>query len=137
MGYKKYSDAFRNEAMIKLAINKFNYDKTAKDLGDVTPRTLRNWEKNFVKNGVPELLERAIKRMLMIIPSNMRGDDWAIAIGILMDKWLLMQGQATSRTETILSTLSSIPNDELDSLIAEFESAARDVVTSENGEVEA
>jgi len=118
-----YSDAQRMEAMIRLAINKYNYDLTADQMG-ITARTLRNWEKNFPKKGVPELLDRAIERMLMSIPDKWGGQDWAIALGILMDKWLLVHGQPTSRIENIFNQLEKLSNDELDTIIREFETAA-------------
>ena len=124
MAYKKYSDMFVQEAMIKLAINKYNYDKTAEDLGEVTPRTLRNWEKDFVKKGIPELLERSIERMLMVIPQDMKARDWAISLGILMDKWLLAQGMATSRTENLFQSLNDMPDEELNELVRQFEEHA-------------
>ena len=79
MAYKKYSDAFVQEAMIKLMVNKYNYKKTAEDLkgqtdSDPTVKTLRNWEKNYAKKEIPELLERTIERLLMVIP-NMNATD--------------------------------------------------------------
>lgn len=115
-----YSDAFVTEAMIRLAINKYDYDTTAEQMG-VTARTLRNWEKNFPKKGVPDLLNRAIERMLSVIPDNWNGHDWAIAIGILIDKWLLMQGEPTSRTESILHGLKDIDQNDRNAIVAEAE----------------
>lgn len=106
-----YSDIEVTEAMVKLAVNKGDYDKTAKDTG-VSERTLKRWAKMAPKKGVPELLERAIERMLMVIPSNMSGHDWAIALGILMDKWLLIQGEPTERKENIISDFKTLSEDE-------------------------
>jgi len=120
MAYKEYSDAFRAEALIRLAINKYDYDLTAEQIG-VTARSLRNWEKVFPKKGVAELLDRTIERLLSIIPENMNGHDWAVAIGILMDKWLLLQGEATSRHETITTRLDNLDADEYERVIAEAE----------------
>jgi hypothetical protein len=100
MGYKKYSDLQVGEALIRLAINRYDFDKTAEETG-ITARTLRNWEKDFAKKGVFELLERAIERMLMVIPTEWKGNEWAIALGILIDKYQLMQGEPTSRSESI------------------------------------
>lgn len=115
-----YSDAERTEAIILLAINKYDFKKTSKELG-MTVKTLRNWEKKYPKKGVPELLERAIERMLMHIPSNMRAKDWAIALGILLDKWLLGQGMATSRSENILGFLENMPEDQREEVIEQAE----------------
>ena len=115
-----YSDAEVTEALIKLAINKYDYDKTASDLG-ISVKSLRRWDKNAPKKAVPELLERAIERLLMNIPANWKGEDWAIALGILMDKWLLVQGRATSRTETLLKSIQDLPENEYQDVLAEAE----------------
>jgi hypothetical protein len=114
-----YSDAEKMEAIVKLAINRYNFAMTASDTG-IPERTLRNWAsaKNGVKKGVPELLERAIERMLMSIPKEWHGQEWAVSLGILMDKWLLMQGKATSRTESVLRRMG-VSEDELDDILEE------------------
>lgn len=126
-----YSDAEITEALIKLAINKYDYDKTAEDTG-ISARTLRRWDSSATKKGVPELLERAIERMLMSIPTSWKGNDWAVAIGILMDKWLLMNGEATSRTENIFSMLQNLPDEEVNELVKQFEQAANSVSDSKD-----
>lgn len=132
-----YSDAQVTEALIKLAINKYDYDKTAEDTG-ISARTLKRWDNNATKKGIPQLLERAIERMLMNIPADWKGNDWAIALGILMDKWLLVQGKATSRTESsVMTMLQNIPDSELNELIREFEAAASQAPAAQNGKSEA
>lgn len=132
-----YSDAEVTEALIKLAINKYDYDKTAEDTG-ISSRTLKRWDNNATKKGIPELLERAIERMLMNIPADWRGNDWAVALGILMDKWLLVHGKATNRTESnVVTMLQNIPDEELNELIREFEKAANGTAVSKNGKKEA
>jgi hypothetical protein len=115
-----YSDAFVTECMIRLAVNKYDFDKTAEQMG-VTARSLRNWEKSFPKKGVPELLCRAIERLLSVIPEKWDGHDWAVSLGILMDKWLLLQGEATNRTESIVRGLKDVTTDERDAIIKEAE----------------
>ena len=112
-----YSDAEKAEALIRLAINKYNFEKTSKDLG-ITKMTLRRWNKNVPKKGVADLLERAIERLLMSIPEKMGGQQWSIAIGILMDKWLLTQGKPTSRVDQTVRTLG-LSQDELNDVLAE------------------
>ena len=114
-----YSDAEVTEAMILLAVNKYDWDKTAEQFG-VSTKTLRLWNKNFQEKSVPELLNRAIQRMLMVIPSTMTGKDWGITMGILMDKWLIMQGQPTSRVENLVSALENMSNEDLKELEQEF-----------------
>ena len=131
MAYKQYSDAERMEAIIRLAINKYDYEKTASQLG-INERTLRRWDKVVPKKGIPELLDRAIERMLLVIPDSWSGTDWAIALGILMDKWLLLQGQPTNRTETIFTALEQMPDDELDEIIRQFEEAASGTVVAKD-----
>lgn len=115
-----YSDAQRTEALIQLAINKYDYDKTAEDTG-VSAKSLRRWDKDVAKKTVPELLERAIERMLMHIPKDWKGNDWSIALGILMDKWLLVHGKATERTESLTGFLESLPDDDRERVIEEAE----------------
>jgi hypothetical protein len=115
-----YSDAEVTEAMIRLAVNKYDYEKTAEQTG-VNERTLRRWDKNATKKGVPELLERAIERLLMVIPSDMKGNDWAVTLGILLDKWLLIQGEPTNRTESLIRGLKEVTPDDRDAIIREAE----------------
>jgi hypothetical protein len=75
--------------------------------------------------------------MLMTIPTTWKGNDWAIALGILMDKWLLIQGKATNRSENVFSWLSNLPNEELNELVKEFEQAANGAGASQTGTDEA
>lgn len=126
-----YSENFKIEALVKLAINRYNYTMTASDLG-IPEMTLRRWDKNVrnVTKNVPELLERTITRMLMVIPDKWDGNSWAIALGILMDKWLLMQGKATSRTEAITRRFNELSEDELSDVLEE---ATRILETATSG----
>ena len=118
MGYRKYSDAEKTEALIALAMNKYNYEKTSTQLG-ISIKTLRRWDKYAPKNSVPELLNRAIERMLMTIPSKWNGQDWAIALGILIDKWLILQGEPTQRIESFVNTFEALNDDEKKAIIQE------------------
>lgn len=118
-----YSDAEITEAMIRLAINKYDYELTSSQLG-ISDRTLRRWDNSATKKGVPQLLERAIERMLMVIPEKWTGHDWAISLGILLDKYQLLRGEPTERTENIFTQLQKLPESELDELIDQFEQAA-------------
>ena len=113
---RHYSDAERAEAVIKLAVNKYNYQKTADAVG-VPIRTLRRWDKSIPKKGVGDLLERAIQRLLMALPEKMSGKDWAITLGILMDKWFLMQGEPTERTESIVHGYKDCTDDEKQAVV--------------------
>ena len=91
----------------------------------MSSRSIRSWEKKFTKNAIPELLDRAIERMLMRIPDNWTAKDWAVALGILLDKYQLLRGEPTQRSETLLRYLESLPDEELDELEHQFVTAAR------------
>ena len=128
-----YSDLEKAEALVKLAINKYDFQKTADETG-ISRRSLVNWAKTAPKKGVMELLERALERLLLVIPTDLKGKDWAIAFGILFEKWLLGQGKATSITENITTWLQNIPDSELDELVKQFTEAANRTVTIESVE---
>lgn len=113
-----YSDAEIAEALVKLAVNKYAFQITADEVG-VPVQTLRRWNKKVPKKGVGDLLERAIQRLLMVIPDNMSGRDWAITLGILLDKWLLLQGEPTERTENLYNVFGALTDDERQAVIAE------------------
>lgn len=123
MAYKQYSEAEQTESIIRLATNRYDYKTTSEQLGISIP-TLRRWNKVVPKKTVPELLDRAISRMLMVIPDKWDGNSWAIALGILMDKWLLLQGKATSRVANLVEGLEKLDDAELDQLVSEFQAAA-------------
>ncbi len=114
-----YNDGEKAEAMIMLWASKYDWDRVSSDTG-INVRTLRRWDKTVPKN-IPDLLDRAVQRMLMAIPADMSAHDWAIALGILFDKWLLVQGEPTSRTETIERRLDTLDEDEYSSVIREAE----------------
>lgn len=118
MAFKDYDDTDKAEALFALAVNRYDYAKTAQECG-VSIKTLRRWDKDAPKKGVGELLERAIERLLSAVPTDLTGDKWAITLGILMDKWLLMQGEPTSRTETIARDVERLTPTERDAVIAD------------------
>lgn len=115
-----YSDGEIAEAMIRLAINKYDFYTTSNQTG-ISVKTLRRWDKNAPKKSVAELLDRAIERLLSVIPKDMNGNEWSIAVGILLDKWLILQGEPTSRNETITNKLDNLDADEYERVIAEAE----------------
>jgi len=115
-----YSDAEVGEALVRLAVNKYDYALTAEQTR-VPEQTLRRWNKSVPKKGVAELLDRAIERLLMVIPNDIGGRDWAIALGILLDKWLLVHGQPNSRAENIITAIEGLTDSERNAVIAEAE----------------
>ena len=124
-----YSDGEKAEAIIRLAVNKYDFQKTADQIG-LPVQTLRRWNKNVPKKGVADLLERAIERMLTAIPANWSGRDWAIALGILMDKWLLLQGEPTERTENWVKHFEELTDDERHAVIEEAQELVASLGTS-------
>lgn len=118
MAFKDYDDNERAEALFALAVNRYDYQKTAKETG-IAVKTLRRWDKDAPKKNIGALLDRAIERLLSSVPNDLKGDAWAITLGILMDKWLLLQGEPTSRTETIAREVEKLTPNERDAVIAE------------------
>ena len=114
----EYSDQEIVEALIQLAVNKYNFQKTAAELG-LVENTLRRWAKDNKRPGVAPLLERAVEHLLSTIPTNMNGQEWAVALGILLDKWLLFTGRATSRTESVVRKFEEMEDQELENVLAE------------------
>lgn len=115
-----YTDAERTEALITLALNKYNWEQASKETG-IPVRTLRRWDKSDAKKTVPELLERTISRLLMKVPWQIPPKDYGIILGILLDKYLLMTGAPTSRSETVLRKLDGLSDDEWDDIQQEME----------------
>ena len=103
-----YSDAERTAALLALAANGNDVKTTAKQV-KVDPRTLYKWQQQrAAKKHIPEMIETAIGVLLERIP-KLSGRDWGITLGILIDKWLLMQGAPTSRAENIVKGLNDLP----------------------------
>lgn len=113
-----YSDGEIAEALIRLGINKYDFDLTAEQTS-ISKSTIKRWARNAPKKSVGDLLDRAIQRMLMVIPKNMNAKDWAIALGILMDKWLLMQGEPTERTESLVRGIKDLEPEERELVVEE------------------
>lgn len=134
-GQKYYSDFDRAAGVLLLATNKNDYAKTAQML-DVSEQTIRNWEKeSLTKNvAIPVMLEMAIKKLLEMMPDKWTGNSWAVAFGIMMDKWLLVNGQPTARTEqtTLISDLDNLSDKEKDNVLAEAERIIREAISSGN-----
>jgi hypothetical protein len=130
-----YSPEFKASALIRLAENGHDIDGTAAEVG-CSPDSLRRWAAgkslqmsatkkaefaNIAKLTVADYLEQAVKQMLDNIPATMKGNDWAVAIGILLDKWLLLNDQATERVETLHRWLEELPEDAKSTIIEEAE----------------
>lgn len=130
----KYHNEFEQAAgLILLAQNGNDYEATAKQIG-VSIDTLLYWQKKSSdkKEALPILLEAAIKKMLDMMPDKWTGNSWAVAFGIMMDKWLLVNGQPTARTEntTLISDLDNLTEKEKDDVLIEAERIIREAIGS-------
>lgn len=129
-GATYHSDFERAAGIILLGVNKQNYEKTAEMLG-VSEQTIRNWEKeSLTKNlAIPMMLEMTIKKLLEMMPTTWSGNSWAVAFGILMDKWLLVNGQPTQRTETFIGDLDNLSDREKEDVLREAERIINDAIS--------
>ena len=118
-----YSDAEKAEALMQLALNGNDAHKTGKQLG-ISYKSLLSWKRATPKltmASVEEAIEKALSQLLAQIPQQMAGKDWAIAVGILTDKWLLLRGQPTSRTESISRKVHDLDDEQYSAAVAEAE----------------
>lgn len=125
-GQKYFNDYERAAGVMLLSMNKNNYELTAEQIG-VSEQTIRNWEKeSLTKNiAIPVMLETAIKKLLEMMPDKWTGNTWAVAFGIMMDKWLLVNGQPTQRTETFSGSLENLDERQKENVLAEAERIIR------------
>ena len=121
-GQTYHNDFERAAGVLLLATNNQNYKLTADQLG-VSESTIRNWEKESLTRNIalPFMLEMTLKKLLEMMPDIWTGNSWAVAFGILMDKWLLVNGQPTQRTESIFGEIDNLPQEEKDSIVREAE----------------
>ena len=107
IGTKYHDDFTKAAAMIFLGTVGNNYELTAQQFG-VTPETIHNWEKVSLakKEALPELIESTLRKLIEMMPKEWTGNTWAIAFGILMDKWLLVHNMPTERKESLFADLT-------------------------------
>lgn len=118
--YTTYTDAQRSAAMITLALNKFDYEKTEIELG-IDRKVLQRWDKELPKRMIPEMLEEAIGKLFDRMPAKFTEKAWGITLGILLDKYLLVNNQPNSRLETTINTVINASEEEKAAIIAEAE----------------
>ena len=119
---RRYSDAFRSAALAALDANRGNLERTAREL-KVPKSTLEGWAKGTRNPVDPQLrtqkkadladeLEAFVLRLCQIRPEQLRNltvKDAAIAIGVGIDKLLLLRGKPNQHTkvEEAIPTLTS------------------------------
>lgn len=120
MSGKRYTDIEIHQFLTLLAFNKFNYSKTS-ELTGVPRNTLRRWNNSDVKKEIPEILDATIRELLAKLPQTIPTKDFGIIAGILLDKWLIIQGMPTARNESVIGRLGDMDEHELDRIIREAE----------------
>lgn len=137
-----YRPEEKSQAIILLMTNNYDFEKVSEQTG-IPEITLRRWgndqmaleiDKNDTKKfPIPNMLEEAIKKLLELMPEEWSGQAWGVTFGILIDKWLLMQGESTSRQETILRGIKDISPNERDNVLLQAEAILREAgIKSEN-----
>lgn len=130
--YKEVTKDTKRKALELLIETKNNYDFVSSQTG-VSIRTLKRWNEkrsnllfkaNNDASDITELLKTRIKVMIEDEPETNKSG-WAMAIGIFVDKMLLLEGKPTSRHQNISSTVDNASDDELDDMIAEAEAIVK------------
>lgn len=103
--HKVFTEMERSAAITMLAVSGYDFTGTAEKIG-VSIGTLKSWNKDDRNNrSIPSMIEGAIKQLLNSMPTEWTGNTWAVALGILMDKWLLLRGDPTVRSESIIHSI--------------------------------
>ena len=105
-GRKGYPAEKRAKTLTTLAVTKNDAKRTA-EIEGIGVRTVYRWQAqgpDYLKDKqVSELLEGVVKGLLGNAPdpaeANMK--DWGIALGILLDKWMILGGNPTKRVENV------------------------------------
>ena len=133
---EKYTEEQRRIALARLAVNDGDYDKTAEETG-VTARSLRRWAGVEEKPSIPELLEIVLADLLTTGPSeSIHPKTWADTVSVLIDKWLVINEQPTSRIETLFQTMETLADDDLDRVLFRLEALETSLSGNQDGEEE-
>lgn len=123
----QYTDEFRANALLELASNHNDFKETSQNTG-VSEKQLRRWSSStthqasiVVNRQLSDMLEGAIQTLIERMPERFDGHSWNEAVGVLVDKLLLLRGQATTRTESVMRSLGDMSDDERTAIIEEAE----------------
>lgn len=120
MARGRYTDEDKARVLAALAANEGNVKRTARDT-QIPEQTVRDWKKQSERGSLPEKVKQALPAALEVQATDferirnkalyqleseidageLSGKELITAIGVLTDKLRVMQGQATSRTETV------------------------------------
>lgn len=101
----------------------------------IPPEDLERWFNNPSDIEVPEILQAAILWVLTHAPTDFDPRQWAIAMGVLLDKWLLINNKPTQRLEQILTGMlpSETSREEIDAIIREAQTIIRESAADSGG----
>lgn len=88
-----YADAYKSAVITLLIKNRLNFRKTSDQTGlDIS--TLKVWMNEERENGfnIREELENTAYLLLSEVPEMKNGRDWATALGIVLDKLIILYG---------------------------------------------
>ena len=114
----RYSEAQITEALVTLALCKYDY-KAAADKTGISAKQLQNWNESKRPKTVPEMLEYTIKQVLIRVPETFDSRDWGIVLGILLDKWMVLRGAVAEDGELLTEEMKLLAEGEKRDLIAE------------------
>lgn len=151
-GKRVYTDEDR--ALVKMHLDAHDgaIKPTARDAG-IPIATVRDWKRKWEREGVPETIQDALPavrddfvdkaialrdKALAVADSKLDADrttakDAMWIAAVLVDKIRLVQGQATSRTET--ASVGSLPTEELRVLLAGFAQGIVDAAKERSTEI--
>ena len=136
----KYPDRVKAEALILMALNNYN-SHVVSEIMNIPASTIRRWNRTLAEDitriPVQVMIDRTINHLLGHIPQNLSGRDWVEAVSVLMDKWLLMNGLPTNRTQLLGKGFFGLDDNELALVLTDAQSiisgVARDPTPEEEG----
>jgi transposase-like protein len=137
MARRVYTDRDRALVHTTLTANQGNVKRTSRETG-IPIATVRDWKQKWEREGLPAVVEealpavveeftgnatrvrnKALDRLEQAIDANkVAPKDLLVAVGVLTDKVRLVEGKATSRTESVQS--GALPVEQVRELFAGF-----------------
>lgn len=130
-----YSTEEKAKALMALVSNQLDFYQTADETG-ISHMTLRRWwrEEGQSNFELVELLQNAATSMLLVMPQFTSGKDWAIALGIVIDKLAMLTGIDSGKGEGVTVNVSNTNNNavlveaaDLGAMLQEAEGALREL----------
>ena len=114
---RSFTNEEKQEALFLLSMMKYDYGK-ASDILEVPVSLLQEWVRTIdLRRPILLHLETTLEAMLRSVPENWAGADWAKALELLLDKYIVMVGGPTSITEVRSTESSTLNEKELDDIL--------------------